>query len=111
MISADVEFPLQGAADVITSAACGDAHSALLAASGAVFTAGCNRQGQCGQDPALQLVRVMLVEVVIGAFVGAFCGAFFGACPALQLVRVVLLCWPSARHNGDSVIAGAYTDA
>jgi alpha-tubulin suppressor-like RCC1 family protein len=48
--------------DVIASAACGDLHSALLAASGAVYTAGCNRQGQCGQDPQLLLVSVLLLD-------------------------------------------------
>ncbi|WIA19065.1 hypothetical protein OEZ85_003720 [Tetradesmus obliquus] len=57
-VTAALEGAWKGAAEVITSAACGDAHSALLAASGAVFTAGCNRQGQCGQDPALQLCPV-----------------------------------------------------
>lgn len=48
---------VQADGDVIVSTACGDAHSALLAASGAVYTAGCNKQGQCAQGMMLQMVR------------------------------------------------------
>lgn len=40
----------------VQAAACGSNHSVLLTDSGAVYTAGCNSSGQCGQDKGLKEV-------------------------------------------------------
>jgi alpha-tubulin suppressor-like RCC1 family protein len=40
----------------VLAAACGSNHSVLLTESGAVYTAGCNSSGQCGQDSELKQV-------------------------------------------------------
>lgn len=47
---------VQDEGERVALAACGTSHSVLLMDSGAVYTAGCNSNGQCGQD--LQLTEV-----------------------------------------------------
>lgn len=55
-------------AGCVQAAACGSNHSVLLTNSGAVYTAGCNSSGQCGQDKELQEVSSWLVAHLDGMF-------------------------------------------
>lgn len=64
---------MQANGDVITLAACGDAHSVLLATGGAVYTAGCNKHGQCAQGVELQMVSDCCTQLPIAASHAVFC--------------------------------------
>jgi alpha-tubulin suppressor-like RCC1 family protein len=50
--------------ECVVLAVCGTSHSVLLMGSGAVYTAGCNSTGQCGQDLQQKEVCRVLVERV-----------------------------------------------